>query len=40
MRKMTRMKIRNVLAIGAIIVLAGACVPSLNPYYTEKDVPG
>jgi hypothetical protein len=32
------MKTRNVLAIGGIIVLASACVPSLNPYYTEKDV--
>jgi hypothetical protein len=26
------------LALGGIIVLASACVPSLNPYYTEKDV--
>jgi hypothetical protein len=32
------MKTRNLLAIGGIIVMASACVPSINPYYTEKEV--
>ncbi len=32
------MKTRNLLGILGIIVLAGACVPSVNPFYTEKDV--
>lgn len=32
------MKPRNLVLIAAIILLAGACVPSLNPFYTEKDV--
>ncbi len=32
------MKTRNLVGIAASVVLFGACVPSVNPYYTEKDV--
>lgn len=32
------MKTRNVIAVAAGLVLCGACIPSVNPFYTEKDV--
>ncbi|MDB6018301.1 MAG: hypothetical protein JWR19_2790 [Pedosphaera sp.] len=32
------MKIRNVIALAGAAVLFSACIPSVNPFYTEKDV--
>jgi hypothetical protein len=32
------MKKRNLLAYVGALVLAGACVPSVHPFYTEKDL--
>jgi len=32
------MKTRNLIAIGAAAVLLAACIPSVNPFYEEKDV--
>ena len=32
------MKKRNLIAIGAAAILLAACIPSVNPFYTEKDV--
>ena len=32
------MKTKNLVGIAASIVLFGACVPSVNPYYAEKDI--
>lgn len=32
------MKLRNRIAIAGVAVLAGACIPSVNPFYTDKDV--
>jgi hypothetical protein len=31
-------KKRNLIALGAAAVLLAACIPSVNPFYTEKDV--
>src|ERR1043165_1084991 len=35
--KGTNMKKRNLILITAAMLL-GACIPSLNPFYTDKDV--
>ena len=32
------MKKRNLIAIGAVAILLAACIPSVNPFYTDKDV--
>jgi hypothetical protein len=32
------MKTRNLIACAAVAALFTACVPSVNPFYTEKDV--
>jgi hypothetical protein len=32
------MKKRNLIAIGAAVILLAACIPSVNPFYQEKDV--
>ena len=32
------MKMRNFAVIGAVAVLLAACIPSINPFYTDKDV--
>jgi hypothetical protein len=32
------MKKRNLMAIGAVVILLAACIPSVNPFYQEKDV--
>lgn len=32
------MKKRNLIAIAAVAVLIAACIPSINPFYTDKDV--
>jgi len=32
------MKKRNLIAIGAAAILLAACIPSVNPFYTDKDV--
>jgi hypothetical protein len=32
------MKKRNLIAIGAAAILLAACIPSVNPFYGEKDV--
>jgi len=32
------MKKRNLIALGAAAVLLAACIPSVNPFYTDKDV--
>lgn len=32
------MKIRNLIAFAAAAILAAACIPSVNPFYTAKDV--
>jgi hypothetical protein len=32
------MKKRNFFALGAAAVLLAACIPSVNPFYTDKDV--
>ena len=32
------MKKRNLIAIGAAAILLAACIPSVNPFYQEKDV--
>jgi hypothetical protein len=35
---MKRRNLRNFIGIAATIVLVAACVPSVHPFYTEKDV--
>ena len=32
------MKTRNLIAIAVVAVLAAACIPSINPFFTDKDV--
>jgi hypothetical protein len=32
------MKTRNLIAIGAAVILLAACIPSVNPFYQDKDV--
>lgn len=32
------MKVRAFLALSAVALLLSACIPSVNPFYTEKDV--
>ena len=32
------MKKRNLIAIVGVVVLLAACIPSVNPFYTDKDV--
>lgn len=32
------MKKRNLVAFAAAVVLLAACIPSVNPFYTDKDV--
>ena len=32
------MKKRNLIAIAGAVVLFSACIPSVNPFYTSKDV--
>ena len=32
------MKIGNVIGLAGLSILLGACIPSVNPFYTEKDV--
>jgi hypothetical protein len=32
------MKKRNLVLIAAVAVLLAACIPSVNPFYTDKDV--
>lgn len=32
------MKKRNLIAIGAAVILLAGCFPSVNPFYTDKDV--
>ncbi len=32
------MKTRTVILIGMLALLAGSCIPSLFPLYTEKDL--
>jgi len=32
------MKTRNLIAIGAAAVLLAACIPSVNPFYQDKDL--
>src|SRR5689334_9911263 len=32
------MKKRNLVALGAAALLLAACIPSVNPFYTDKDV--
>src|SRR5690242_15393641 len=32
------MKKRNVVVIAAVALLLPACIPSINPFYTDKDV--
>ena len=32
------MKTRKLIALAAAIVLFGACIPSVNPFYIDKDV--
>jgi len=32
------MKTRNLIAIGAVAILLAACIPSVNPFYQDKDV--
>jgi hypothetical protein len=32
------MKKRNLFAIAAVAILLAACIPSVNPFYTDKDV--
>ena len=32
------MKKRNLIAVGAAAILLAACIPSVNPFYTDKDV--
>jgi hypothetical protein len=32
------MKKRNAMALAAVALLMAACIPSINPFYTDKDV--
>ena len=32
------MKKRNLFAIASVVILLAACIPSVNPFYTDKDV--
>jgi hypothetical protein len=32
------MKLKNLLALAATVVLLTACIPSVNPFYTQKDL--
>ncbi len=32
------MKKRNIVVIAAVALLLAACIPSINPFYTDKDV--
>jgi len=32
------MKKRNILALAAVALLIAACIPSINPFYTDKDL--
>jgi|SRR5580765_2301603 len=32
------MKKRNILVIAGVALLLAACIPSINPFYTDKDV--
>jgi hypothetical protein len=32
------MKKRNLIALGAAAILLAACIPSVNPFYTDKDI--
>jgi hypothetical protein len=32
------MKKRNLIALGAVAILLAACIPSVNPFYEDKDV--
>jgi hypothetical protein len=32
------MKKRNVIAVCAVALIVAACIPSVNPFYTDKDV--
>jgi hypothetical protein len=32
------MKTQTLIALASVVVLLSACIPSVNPYYTEKDV--
>jgi hypothetical protein len=32
------MKKRNLIAVAAAAILLAACIPSVNPFYTDKDV--
>jgi len=32
------MKKRNVVVVAAVALLLAACIPSINPFYTDKDV--
>jgi hypothetical protein len=32
------MKKRNLIAVAGVVVLLAACIPSVNPFYTDKDV--
>lgn len=32
------MKTRNLIAISAAVILLAACIPSVNPFYQDKDV--
>ena len=32
------MKTKNLLALAAVLMLLSACIPSVNPFYTEKDL--
>lgn len=32
------MKARNFIALAAVALLLSACIPSVHPYYTDKDV--
>ena len=32
------MKKRNLIAVATAAVLVGACIPSVNPFYTDKDI--
>ena len=32
------MKKQNLIAFAAVVVLLAACIPSINPFYTEKEV--
>jgi len=36
--KEIRMKKRNTMVLAAIVVLLSACIPSVNPFYTDRDL--